>query len=145
MLLRQSGSERLLICAGLPDLAPDLPRPDRFRVTAVLNFLTTDRGGRKTPVASDYRTPCWFGLRAEDGEAIYNDVFWYFRAGHDATTRDGTLWVPPGGSCIADGLVAYPAYLRPVVRVGSTFDVWEGRTVATGAVEEVFDPGLETD
>ena len=76
---------------------------------------------------------------------MYNDVFWYFREGGDTLVRDGTVWVPPGGKCTADGLVAFPAYLRPLARPGLDFEVWEGRTVARGTVIEVYDPGPDAD
>lgn len=126
--------------------AEGIPRADVFRVTVNLRFLATDQGGRKGPAASGYRPPCWFGSRDDNGEKIYSDAVLYFHEGRDAYRGDdGRLWVPPRGSCRADALVLYPQYVRPLAATGSPFEVWEGKTVGTGKVEEVVDPGPERD
>jgi hypothetical protein len=129
----------------MAELAPDLPRSDRYRLTADLHFLATDQNGRQSPFASDYRAPCWFGLHDDDGRRLYHDVFWFFRRGDDTFDRDGLLWVAPGGRCMADGLVVHPEYLRPIAAPGLEFDVWEGRAVARGIVRAVFDPEAPSD
>ena len=125
-------------------LARDLPRRDHYRFTATLVFARTEDGGRRGPVGSDYRVPCWFGLRTDDGNRLYNDCLFYFRDGGD--TYEGPLdrlWVSPGGSCTADALVVYPEYVQPVAAVGARFVLWEGRDVAAGEIIEIFDPNRE--
>lgn len=123
------------------DVAPDLRRPDLFRLVAALRFRSTAAGGRNGPVASDYRPNCWFGRRMGD-EPVYNDCVVYLRRGGDAYEGpDGGLWVPPGGRCVADLSPLYPSYVRPFVRVGSRFTVCEGhRVVAEGEVRDNLRP-----
>ena len=110
-----------------------------------LRALTTEEGGRRGPIASGYRPDCWFG-EYRDGQRLLHGLVFHVREGADAYEDDGTLWVPLGGSCVADAVVRYPSYLRPLVSVGMPFDVHEGHTVtARGVVDEIFDPGPEHD
>lgn len=127
------------------DLAPDLPRADLFRLVARVRFLSTEEGGRISPVASGYRPDCWFGL-TEDGERLLHGCHLHFRAGADAYEDKGTLWVRPGESCKADVLVRYPSSLRGVAVIGGSFEVHEGRrVVGRGEVEAIHDPGPGSD
>lgn len=85
------------------------------------------------------------GPRSSSERPLYGLVL-HFRDGGDAYEDDAWLWVAPGGFCVADAIVRHPSYLRPVVRVGSTFDVHEGqRITARGVVQEIFGPGPEQD
>ena len=130
----------------MDDLAPDLPRTDLFRFTASFRVHTREEGGRVGPVASSYRPDCWFGRLTEDGERELNGCVFHLRPGGDTFERDGSLWVPPGGHCVADVVVRYPSYVRDLLRVGGRFDVQEGlRVVGSGEVLSIFDPGPEHD
>jgi len=127
-------------------LAPDLFRTDLYRLTVSVRFHMAVEGGRSTPVASDYRPDCWFGLKQSDGERLLHGCVFFFRRGGDAYEDDGTLWVKPGGRCTADALVRYPSYLRGRVAVGDAFEAQEGsRVVASGKIESIFDPGRDLD
>lgn len=107
---------------------------------------TTEDGGRQRAVASDYRPDCWFGGYSPGGERRLSGCHLFIRPGADAFEQDGTLWVPPGGRCVADVLVRYPSYVRDLVRVGGSFDVQEGhRVVASGEIVSIVDPGPEYD
>jgi len=121
------------------------PREDRFKLVVSMHFISTEQGGRKGAVASDYRPICWFG-EYRDGSRPYHDVFFYFLEGSAAFEDRGTLWVPPGGSCRADGFPLHRRYLRPSVSRGVSFEVCEGnRVVANATIENIIDPGPEHD
>lgn len=128
------------------EIAPELPPGDHFRLVALLRLRGADEGGRQTPVASGYRPDCWFGGVSERGERHLTGCVLFIRPGEDAFERDGALWVPPGGRCVADVLARYPFRVRDLARVGGSFDVHEGsRVVATGTINSIFDPGPEHD
>ena len=130
----------------MSDVAPDLPPGDHFRFVASLRFRTTAEGGRQTPVASAYRPDCWFGETSETGERYLTGCHMFIRPGQGVFEHDGTLWVPPGGRCVADFVLRYPAYARQSVRAGRRFDVHEGsHVVASGEILSVLDPGPELD
>lgn len=117
---------------------------DWFRIEADLYVLTTDEGGRRGPITSDYRPNCWFGLM-QDGQRLYSDCVVTILDG-ETFERDGDLWVNPGGRCRGSLRVVFPRYVREVLSIGQTFDVCEGhRVVARGTVLAVFDPGPESD
>jgi hypothetical protein len=121
------------------------PRDDLFKLAVTMEFIAADAGGRKGPIASDYRPNCWFGEH-HDGIRLSHDVFFYFREGADAFEDRGTLWVPPGGLCHADGFPTHASYIRPIATRGLRFDVCEGNhVVATATIDDIFDPGPEYD
>ncbi|RKQ90206.1 hypothetical protein C8N24_0005 [Solirubrobacter pauli] len=93
-------------------------------------------------MASGYQPDCWFGGEAEPGPRHLTGCLVFIRPGEDVFEYDNTLWVPPGGQCIADVLIRYPLYVRQLVRVGGVFDVHEGhRVVAAGKILSISDPG----
>jgi hypothetical protein len=120
-------------------------REDLFKLVVSMQLVTTEDGGRKTPIASDYRPNCWFG-EDRDGRRLYHDVFFYFLEGGDAVEDRGTLWVAPGGWARADAFPLYASYVRPIVTRGMEFEVCEAaRVVARATVEDIIDPGPEYD
>lgn len=138
--------DRYRYARAMEAVAPDLPPGLHFRLVASLRLRTPAEGGRRTPIASGYRPDCWFGRVSAGGEHYLTGCHVFLRPGEDVFEDDGTLWVPPGGRCIADVLARYPAYVRDLVRVGGVFDVHEGsRVVASGAITAISDPGTEHD
>ncbi len=86
-----------------------------------LEFLSTDEGGRATPVRSGYRPLLRFASAGE----LYGMVEVVFLVDE---------WVEPGGSASARIRLAAPEVL-PALEAGDEFEVLEGlRVVARGRV-----------
>ncbi len=103
-------------------------------IEAEIRFLTTEEGGRQSPVKSGYRPHHDFGLEVTQVDAahIYAD----------------DEWVAPGDSVIA-GLIFPPIsrrYLEGQLRQGLEFTVQEGaRIVGRGRITEVLNQALNGD
>jgi translation elongation factor EF-Tu-like GTPase len=86
-----------------------------------LEFLSTDEGGRATPVRSGYRPL----LRLVGADDLYGMLEVVFVVDE---------WVEPGGSALARIRLATPEVL-PVLKAGDEFEMLEGhRVVARGRV-----------
>src|ERR1700733_8435861 len=95
---------------------------------AILTFLTTAKGGRKTPCRSTvggYRAQCDFGLKD-----AWNDVYFDFIHAE---------WVSPGESTKSRLWFLYPDFQLGRLYDGFEFTVHEGRPlVARGKITKVF-------
>lgn len=101
-------------------------RPD---IEAEIRFLTTEEGGRRTPVKSGYRPPHDFDLK--DG---------LIDARHDFV---GTEWVEPGGSVTSQLTFLAPEFLAGRLRPGFEFCVCEAsRIVGRGRITKIFNKAL---
>jgi hypothetical protein len=95
-------------------------KPD---IIATVQLYSTDAGGRSGPTPSDiYGCPLEFEGEKFDCRLLLRDV--------------GALL--PGTSGRVPVAFLYPESIKPRLKVGSRFTLWELRTIAEGVVEEVL-------
>jgi elongation factor Tu len=101
-------------------------------IEAEIQFLTTEEGGRQTPVKSGYRPHHDFGVDETQ-----------FDAAHEYVDRE---WVSPGETVVAMLTFPGPAchdYLAGRLHEGFEFTVQEGaRVVARGRITKVLNEAL---
>ncbi len=87
-------------------------------IEAEVELLLSDRGGRRSPIASGYRCNCWIG-KVQDGQRTYNDATFFLL---DAVRLE------PGSRGRARVQPHFPDEWSELAE-GSTFDLCEGRRV----------------
>lgn len=92
---------------------------DLRQISAVVQFLRPEEGGRSTPVFSGYRPAFYFGDKQTDG----------------AITLVGTEKASPGERCRVNIKLLHPERLDGVLEEGQSFEIKEGyRPVGLGRV-----------
>ena|SRR5579871_1377292 len=92
-------------------------------IIASVRFYPTEQGGRKGPTPPHiFRCPLEF-----EGEKFDCGLH-----------LDETGSLAPGMSAKVPITLLFPALLKPRLKVGSRFTLWEGRTIADGVVEKVI-------
>lgn len=92
-------------------------------IIATVRFYATEAGGRKGPTP-----PIMFGCPLEfegekfDCRLLLNEV--------------GSL--APGATAKVPVAFLYPELIKPRLKVGSQFTLWELRTIAKGVVEQIL-------
>jgi hypothetical protein len=92
-------------------------------IIASVRFYATERGGRKEPTPPGiFRCPLEFeGKKFDCG--LHLEKIGSIAPGTDATVPISLL---------------FPALIKPRLKVGSRFTLWEMRTIAEGVVEQII-------
>ncbi len=96
---------------------------DQPDIIASVQFYPTEKGGRKGPTPPDiFRSPLEF-----EGE-MFDCVLFLDESGPLA----------PGASATVPIKFLCPELIKPRLKVGSRFKLWEMRTIAEGVVEQIL-------
>jgi hypothetical protein len=91
-------------------------------IIATVNFYATEAGGRKGPTPQHF-----FGCPLEfEGQKFDCRLF---------ISKVGAL--APGATAKLPIAFLFPELIKPRLKVGSRFTLWEMRTIAEGVVEEI--------
>jgi hypothetical protein len=93
-------------------------------IIATVRFFTTEEGGRPVPTpVTVFRCLLEFEEEKFDCGLLLSKV--------------GSL--APGATAIVPVAFLYPELIKPRLKVGSRFTLWELRTIAEGVVEQIVD------
>ena len=91
-------------------------------IIATVRFYATEAGGRKVPTPPDvFRCPLEFKGEMFDCGLLLNEI--------------GSL--APGATARVPLMFLFPKLIKPRLRLGSRFTLWEMRTIAEGVVEQI--------
>jgi hypothetical protein len=94
-------------------------------IISTVRFLRTDEGGRKTPI---------YGGEIYQCPVLLNGHF--FDCG--LLLYDFNIAINPGGSIVVPMRFLLPDIVKPQLKLGTKFQLWEGKTIAEGKVIEIL-------
>jgi hypothetical protein len=92
-------------------------------IIASVRFYTTEAGGRKGPTPPD-KFGCPFDFQGEKFDC--------------RLLLGGVGSIAPGATARVPIAFLYPELVKPRLKVGNGFTLWEMRTIAVGVVEEIL-------
>ena len=92
-------------------------------IIASIQFLRPEEGGRTKPLSGTV-FKCPFEFQNEKFDCGLH--------------LGGDKIIPPGAHITVPITFLFPGYVKPRLRVGSRFTLWERGTIASGIVEEIL-------